>query len=174
MAEIELITDDAGYYRVQARLRSAMNTPMGTVEEEEELRLLAKEISRYSRERFPSLYGEIDGPSEIACLLDSDFATLEDLLQIFGGMERFIDYMTRKVNIDGETIDAIAVACDTERERLDKPFSKPEGWQDIDIEPNPPPCDDPKCCDPDEPRDWREVLLEHMPAADRELAGIAD
>ena len=174
MFEIEPITDDATYDRVEARLKRAAVDPPADDSGRQELRLQAKELSRYAPTRFPNLYRPIDGPSVIACLLDSDFATIEDLLPIFGGMERFIDYMTRKVNIDGETIDAIAATCDTERERLDKPFNKPEGWQDIDIEPNPPPCDDPKCCDPNEPRDWREVLLEHMPAADRELAGIAD
>ena len=174
MTTIEPITDDATYDRVEARLKRAVYAPPADKEEREELGLLAKELSRYSPTRFPRLYGTTDGPDAIAYMLDMDLAKLEGLIPIFGGMERFIDYMTRKVNIDGETMDAIAASFDAKREHLDKPFSKPEGWHDIDIEPNRPPCDNPECCDSDELPDWREVLLEHMPAADRELAGVAD
>ena len=157
MAEIAPITDDAGYERASARAGQLMNN-WANEEELAELKALGKELSRYGETRFARLFGPTDGPDEIAYLIDMGFATLEDLLPIFGGMERFIEYMTRKTNIDGETRDAIAANFNTEREQFDKPFCSPEGWQEINIPPAPPPCEDLECRNSHAQHDWRAEL----------------
>lgn len=165
MVEVEPITDDATYKRVQARLIAAMHKPRSAAEEEE-LRLLGQELSRYAQERFQVNRIQTDGPDEIEFMLDQGIATLHELEEVIGGRERFIEYMTRRRNLDPATIDAVVANFDTERESIDKPFRRPEGWQDIAKE-MAEPCDNLECCPPEwqNQHDWRAELREHIPSA---------
>ena len=158
MVEVEPITDDATYKRVQARLIAAMDSPRSE-EEVEELRLLGQELSRYAQERFRFNQTPTDGPDEIEFMLDQGIATLHDLEEVIGGRQRFIEYMTRKRNLDPATIDAVVANFDTKREWIDKPFCRPEGWQDI-MKKRDEPCDDLECCPPEwrDRHDWRAEL----------------
>ena len=167
-AKIEPITDDATYERVQARLLDAWGTPTVDPEAEAELRMLAEELQRYAHERFEINRVKTDGVREIAFMLDQGMATLPDMVAVFGGRDRFIEYMTRQRNVGEETIDAILANFDTKREWIDKPFCKPPGDDDISAE-GQEPCDNPMCCTPGE-RDWRVVLAEMV--REQELVGV--
>ena len=166
MTYVVPITDDAGYRRAQARIHSMMNVRPKDEAEAEELRLLTKELVRYAETRFDIFKEETDGVCEIAFMLDQGMVTLDELLPVFGGMERIVEYMTRRRDLDATTIDDIAAKFNTKREWIDKPFCRPPGWQDITLE-------DVGCCDEDgEPKgigEWRERLLAHR---ERELTGI--
>ena len=158
MTYVGPITDDAGYRRAQARVHSMMNVRPKDEEEDEELRLLTKELVRYAETRFDIFKDGGDGADELEFMLDQGIVTLDELIPVFGGMQRLVEYMTRRRNLDPATIDAIVSKFDTEREWIDKPFCKPEGWQDITME-------NVNCCDEDPcPMgigEWRERLLSH-------------
>ena len=158
MTYVGPITDDAGYRRAQARVHSMMNVRPKDEEEDEELRLLTKELVRYAETRFDIFKDGGDGADELEFMLDQGIVTLDELIPVFGGMQRLVEYMTRRRNLDPATIDAIVSKFDTEREWIDKPFCKPEGWQDITLE-------NVNCCDEDPcPMgigEWRERLLAH-------------
>ena len=158
MTYVGPITDDAGYRRAQARVHSMMNVRPKDEEEDEELRLLTKELVRYAETRFDIFKDGGDGADELEFMLDQGIVTLDELIPVFGGMQRLVEYMTRRRNLDPATIDAIVSKFDTEREWIDKPFCKPEGWQDITME-------NVNCCDEDPcPMgigEWRERLLAH-------------
>ena len=158
MTYVGPITDDAGYRRAQARVHSMMNVRPKDEEEDEELRLLTKELVRYAETRFDIFKDGGDGADELEFMLDQGIVTLDELIPVFGGMQRLVEYMTRRRNLDPATIDAIVSKFDTEREWIDKPFCKPEGWQDITME-NVNCCDEYPC--PMGIGEWRERLLAH-------------
>ena len=126
--DFEPINDYATYKRVQAWLISTMNTPLGTPDEEAELQALADAADRYALARWPELSHVTDGVSEVESMLDRGSATLEGLLEVFGGREALVAYMTRRQQLDDETIDVIVERFNTKREWIDKPFCKPAGW----------------------------------------------
>ena len=133
--KVEAVTDDATYDRIQKLLVSKMNTPLGTPDEEAELQALAKAANRYAAERWPDLENTVtDGVHEILFLFDMGSVTIEGLLEVFGGREALVAYMTRRQQLDDETIDVIVERFNTKREFIDKPFCKPEGW-DYDVRP---------------------------------------
>ena len=170
-AKIEPITDDATYKRVQARLLDAWDTPAADPEEEAELRMLAEELQRYAHERFEINRVKTDGVHEIAFMLDQGIATLPDMVAVFGGRDRFIEYMTRRRNVGEDTIDAILANFDTKREWIDKQFCKPPGNQDISAE-GQEPCDNPECCTPGHVG-WRLELAAAITHMDRQdMAGL--
>ena len=159
--KVEAITDDATYDRIQKLLVSKMNTPLGTPEEEAELQALADAADRYALARWPELSHVTDGVSEVESMLDRGSATLEELLEIFGGREAFVAYMTRRQQIDDEKIDLIVERFNTKREWIDKPFCKPAGWV-YDVRPG--------------DAEWWVELTEMVRSVEREgeLAAVAD
>ena len=165
-AKIETITDYAAYKRVQAWLISSMNTPLGSPQEEARRRLQAAELQRYAQENFEFFKVELDGVDEVVGKLDYTFLTLDELIPVFGGLERFVEYMTRRRNIDAETIDALVAQFGMDRDELEMPFRTGPGDQDISAK-GQAPCDNPECCTPGE-RNWRIELAASM----RELTGI--
>lgn len=126
--KVEAVTDDATYDRIQKLLVSKMNTPLGTPDEEAELQALAKAADRYALARWPELSHVTDGVHEILFLFDMGSVTIEGLLEVFGGREALVAYMTRRQQLDDETIDVIVERFNTKREFIDKPFCKPAGW----------------------------------------------
>lgn len=156
MAYVEAITDDAGLERAEARLSSMMGKTPKDDSEAAELSALAKEVERYCWTRFEVLRTPTDGVHELTFMLDQQMATLEELIPIFGGRERLIEYVTREVNIDEATMDAIASTFNRKRERFDKPFCEPPGMQALIMEETEP-CLDPEMCPPEGP-DWRAEL----------------
>lgn len=164
-AKIETITDYATYKRVQARLIGEFNTPLKSPEAAEH-RMLAEELQRYAHEHFEINQVELDGVDEVVGKLDYTFLTLDELIPVFGGLERFVEYMTRRRNIDAATIDALVTHFGMDRDELEMPFRTGPGDQDISAE-GQEPCDNPECCTPGE-RNWRIELAASM----RELTGI--
>lgn len=124
----ERITDDAGYQRVQSRVRQLMGNCADEAELQE-LKFLAKELERYSMQRFEINQTRTDGVHHIEFLLDQGAATLEGLVEVFGGRQQLVDYMTRRRNIKDQTIDAIVSNFHTKREFIDRPFCRPAGWE---------------------------------------------
>lgn len=159
--KVEAVTDDATYYRIQELLSSKMNTPLGTPEEEAELDALGEAANRYALERWPELSRPTDGVHEILFLFDMGSVTLEGLLEVFGGREALVAYMTRRQQLDDEMIDVIVERFNTKREFIDKPFCKPEGWV-YDVRPG--------------DAEWWVELTEMVRAVEREgeLATVAD
>ena len=164
--DFEPINDYATYKRVQAWLIATMNTPLGSPEEEARRRLQAEELQRYSLENFEFHQVQLDGVDEVVGKLDYTHLTLDELIPVFGGLERFVEYMTRRRNIDAETIDALVTQFDMDRDELEMPFRSPPGDLDISAEWQEP-CEDPVCCTPGHV-DWRVKLAESM----REPTGI--
>ena len=161
-AKIEPIIDDATYYRIQKLLSSKMNTPLGTPEEEAELEALAEASNQYAAERWPELENHVtDGVHEILFLFDMGSVTIEGLLEVFGGREELVAYMTRRQQIDDEKIDMIVERFNTKREWIDKPFCKPAGWV-YDVRPG--------------DAEWWVELTEMVRAVERkgELTAVAD
>ena len=160
------ITDYATYKRVQAWLIATMNTPLGSPEEEARRRLQAEELQRYSLENFEFHQVQLDGVDEVVGKLDYTHLTLDELIPVFGGLERFVEYMTRRRNIDAETIDALVTQFDMDRDELEMPFRSPPGDREISAA-GQELCEDPVCCPPDYV-DWRVELAESVQA----LTGI--
>ena len=171
MTTIEQINDDAAYERASARAMELSNNCANDAEGEE-LRALAAAIDAYAQDRFEAYQTTTDGPDEIEFMLDQGIATLHDLEEVIGGRERFIEYMTRKRNLEPATIDAVVANFDTERESIDKPFRRPEGWQDIAKE-MAEPCDNLECCPPEwqNQHDWRAELRASAINTDRQDTG---
>ena len=169
--KIETITDYATYKRVQARLISEFNTPLKSPEDEAEHRRLAEELQRYAHEHFAINQVELDGVDEVIGNLDYTHLTLEELTPVFRGLERFVEYMTRRRNIDAQTIDALVTQFGMDRADLEKPFRKPPGDEDISAE-GQEPCDNPECCTPGHV-DWRLELAAAITHMDRQdMAGL--
>lgn len=156
MTAIEPITDDASYDLAVARIGQLVNN-WSNDEELAELKALSTAADRYAQARFDAFQESTDGPDEIEFMLDQERATLDGLIEVFGGRERFVEYMTRRRNIDGATIDAIVANFNTRREFIDKPFRKAPGWDD-DVRPGDPP--------------WVSEMAEMVRAAERHLVGV--
>ena len=165
MTEIESITDDAGYERAQVRIGQLFNN-CANDEEVAELRALAAAVAEYAETHFEFYWVQTDGADHIEFLLDQEIVTLDELLPVFGGMEPFLDFMTRRRELDPATLEALVSELGIRREDLDKPFCKPEGWEDITLE-NSTCCDEDPC--PMEVPEWRERLKAYR---ERELTGI--
>ena len=165
MTEIESITDDAGYERAQVRIGQLFNN-CANDEEVAELRALAAAVAEYAETHFEFYWVQTDGADHIEFLLDQEIVTLDELLPVFGGMEPFVEFMTRKRTLDADTLDALVAEFDVRREDIDRPFCQPPGWKGITLE-------DATCCD-DDPcpmgiGEWRERLLAYRA---RPLTGI--
>ena len=154
--DFEPINDYATYKRVQAWLIATMNTPLGSPEEAARRRLQAEELQRYAHENFAINQVVLDGVDEVIGKLDYTHLTLDELIPVFGGLERFVEYMTRRRNIDAETIDALVTQFDMDRDELEMPFRSPPGDRDISAA-GQELCEDPVCCPPDYV-DWRVEL----------------
>lgn len=152
---VEPITDDASYERAEARASELMNN-CSTDAEREELDALSDAIDRYARANFEVFRVQTDGPDHLEFRLDQGMSTLDELERVFGGRDAFIAYMTRQRNLDDATVDALVTECNIDRNKIDKEFSSPPGWQDIDLEPRLSGGDS-KCCDSPIP-DWRAEL----------------
>lgn len=157
MPENITVTNDAEHARALARLDGMMNNCINA-DEVEELRALAQAIQDYESENSWLANLETDAVHEIEFLLDEEDITLEQLLPVFGGMQPFIEFMTRRRNLDPKTLEALVSDLGIDREEIDKPFCKPEGWNHITLEKV-------DCCDEDPcPMgigEWRERLLAH-------------
>ena len=155
MTVVNAITDDAGYERAQVRIGELFNN-CANDEEVAELRALADAVTEYAKTRFEIFKDGGDGADELEFMLDQEIVTLDELLPVFGGMERLVEFMIRRRNLEPATIDAIVANFNTKREWIDKPFCEPEGWKGITME-------DSTCCDEDPcPMgigEWRERLL---------------
>lgn len=145
MSEVSLITNDAEHKVALARLRELLGSARNSAEGAE-LRALATVIQDYEEAKFQ--FGPNDAPDEIEYLLDQREATLDELYDIFGGRDAFIDFMTRRQPLDDATIDALVAKYNTKREWLDVPFCEPEGWQEITKFDDIP---------------WRAELMKYMP-----------
>lgn len=165
--KIEPIADRATYDRVQARVNSMIDKPARSPEEEAVVDMLLDELESYAQENFEFFKVELDGVDEVVGKLDYTFLTLDELIPVFGGLERFVEYMTRRRNIDAATIDALVTQFGMDRDELEMPFRTGPGDQDISAE-GQEPCEDPVCCPPGE-RNWRIELAASM----RELTGIS-
>lgn len=166
--KIPPITDRATYDRVQDRVNSMLERPSRDAAEEAEIDMLLNEMRRYGRENFAINQVVLDGVDEVLGKLDYTHLTLDELIPVFGGLERFVEYMTRRRNIDAETIDALVTQFDMDRDELEMPFRSPPGDRDISAE-GQELCEDPVCCPPDYV-DWRVVLAEMV--RERELVGV--
>ena len=149
------ITTEAEHKQALDRVSAMMNNCANDAEVEE-LRALARAVHDYEWERSWLSQVQTDGADHLEFMLDEGQATLDELIPVFGGMEPFLAFMTRKRNLEPETLEALVSQLSIRREDLDKPFCTPEGWQDITLE-------DVDCCD-DDPcpmgiGEWRERLL---------------
>ena len=172
MTDVQPITNDADYKRAQTRVRELMDN-WADEAELAELKALSEAIENYARTRFDIFKVQTDGVDEIESMLDLGVVRLDELIPVFGGMERLVEFMIRRRNLEPATIDAIVANFNTKREWIDKPFCEPEGWKGITLE-------DSTCCDEDPcPMgigEWRERLLaerERLEAAEarRERVG---
>ena len=169
MADVEPITDDAGLERAEARLCSMMGKTPKDDAEADYLDALAEEVERYAFTHFKELQAATDGVHQLTFMLDQQMATLDELIPIFGGSERLIEYVTRKRNIDAATVDEIASTFNRKREWFDKPFCEPPGMQALTME-DAEPCLNPDMCPPDGP-DWRAALRASAINTDRQDTG---
>ena len=147
MPYVAPVTNDAEHKRALTRFRELFGSPRDS-DEGAELRALATAIQDYEMANYD--FGPTDAADEIEFMLDQGDATLDALYPIFGGRDAFIDFMTRRRELDPETIDALVDRFPTKREWLDKPSCSPEGWQDIAKWDDIP---------------WRKELLRYMPVA---------
>lgn len=145
MHNVSPITSDAAHKVALARLDQLMNNTKNEAESAE-LRALATVIQDYEEAKFD--FGPTDSAHEIEYLLDQSEATLDELYDIFGGRDAFIEFMTRRRPLDNATIDALVAKYNTKREWLEVPFCESEGWQDITKFDDIP---------------WRQELMKHMP-----------
>ena len=164
MAEIRPITTASEHAAAMRRLDAVMETDLDE-SEVAEYRALVQAIQAYEKEHFEFWKLTSDGADHLEFMLDEDMTTLDELVPVFGGMEPFLEFMTRKRNLDPETLEALVSELGIKRERIDKPFCKPESWDDITME-NSTCCDEDPC--PMGIGEWRERLLAHR----EELTGI--
>ena len=155
MSQIRPITTAAEHAEALKRLDAVMETDVDP-SEVAEYSALAQAIHDYETEHSWISRVQTDGADYLEFMLDEGMTTLDELIPVFGGMESLIMFMTRKRNLDPETLEALVSQLSIRREDLDKPFCTPEGWQDITLE-------DVDCCD-DDPcpmgiGEWRERLL---------------
>ena len=148
------VTTKAEHKRALARVSAMMNNCADDAEVEE-LRALAKAVQAYEQEHFEFWKLTSDGADHLEFMLDEEQTTLDELVPVFGGMEPFLAFMTRKRNLDPETLEALVSELGIKRERIDKPFCKPESWDDITME-NSTCCDEDPC--PMDVPEWRERL----------------
>ena len=165
MAELTRITTASEHAAAMKRLDAVIETDVDP-SEVEEYRALARAIQAYEQEHSEFWKLTSDGADHLEYMLDEEQTTLDELVPVFGGMEPFLDFMTRKRNLDPGTLAALVSELGIRRERLDKPFCKPEGWDDITLE-NSTCCDEDPC--PMEVPEWRERLKAYRK---RELTGI--
>ena len=149
------ITTEAEHKRALERVDAMMNNCVDDAEVEE-LRALAQAVHDYEWERSWLSYVQTDGADELEFMLDEGQTTLDELVHVFGGMEPLIMFMTRRRNLEPETLETLVSELGIKREYLDKPFCSPEGWQDITME-NSTCCDEDPC--PMGIGEWRERLL---------------
>ena len=162
VTKIDPITDRATYDCVQSRVNRMIDKPVRTPEEEAEIDMLLDELQSFARKNFEFFKFKLDGVDEVVGKLDYTHLTLDELIPVFGGLERFVEYMTRRRNIDAETIDALVTQFDMDRDELEMPFRSPPGDRDISAE-GQELCEDPVCCPPDYV-DWRVELAESVQA----------
>ena len=141
------ITDDDDHERALERYRELFGSPRESAEGME-FRALSSAIQEYEMQRFPRVFAPTDAADEVEFMLEQGMATLEQLYPIFGGPEPFIEFMTRRRELEDAELDALVVNFNTRREWLDKPSCKPEGWDDIAKWEHVP---------------WRQELLRYMP-----------
>ena len=159
------ITTKAEHKRALDRVSAMMNNCANDAEVEE-LRALAKAVQAYEQEHFEFWKLTSDGADHLEYMLDEEQTTLDELVPVFGGMEPFLEFMTRRRELDPATLEALVSELGIRREDLDKPFCKPEGWEDITLE-NSTCCDEDPC--PMEVPEWRERLKAYRK---RELTGM--
>ena len=155
MTKVEPITTASEHAAALKRLDAVMNNCVDDAEVEE-LRALAQAVHDYEWERSWLTYVQTDGADELEFMLDEGQTTLDELIPVFGGMEPLIMFMTRRRNLEPETLETLVSELGIKREYLDKPFCSPEGWQDITME-NSTCCDEDPC--PMGIGEWRERLL---------------
>lgn len=166
MPQIRKIATDSEYELALERVRQIMDCGEDA-DEVAELKELAKAVQEYEEQHCPFLNVQTDGVDDIISRLDLGMMQLEDVLRVFGGPNRFFEYMTRQRDLDAATLEALVIEFDMERDQLEKPFRARPGGQDISPELVQEPCEDPVCCPPDHV-DWRVELAESM----REPTGI--
>ena len=154
MAEPTRITTASEHAAAMKRLDAVIETDVDP-SEVEEYRALVQAIVAYEKEHFEFWKLTSDGADHLEYMLDEEQTTLDDLVPVFGGMEPFLDFMTRKRELDPATLEALVSELGIRREDLDKPFCKPEGWEDITLE-NSTCCDEDPC--PMDVPEWRERL----------------
>ena len=164
MTDIPRITTASEHAAAMKRLDAVMETDVDE-SEVEEYRALAQAIHDYEWERSWITYVQTDGADELEFMLDEGQTTLDELVPVFGGMEPLIMFMTRRRNLEPETLETLVSELGIKREYLDKPFCSPEGWQDITME-NSTCCDEDPC--PMGIGEWRERLLAYR----EEFTGI--
>ena len=157
------ITTEAEHKQALERVNAMMNNCVDDAEVEE-LRALAQAVHDYEWERSWLSYVQTDGADELEFMLDEGQTTLDELVPVFGGMEPLIMFMTRRRNLDPETLETLVSELGIKRESLDKPFCSPEGWQDITLE-NSTCCDEDPC--PMGIGEWRERLLAYREESTR-------
>ena len=157
------ITTEAEHKRALERVDAMMNNCVDDAEVEE-LRALAQAVHDYEWERSWLTYVQTDGADELEFMLDEGQTTLDELVPVFGGMEPLIMFMTRRRNLEPETLETLVSELGIKREYLDKPFCSPEGWQDITME-NSTCCDEDPC--PMGIGEWRERLLAYREESTR-------
>ena len=168
MPQIRKIATDSEYELALERVRQIMDCDEDA-DEVAELKALAKAVQEYEEQYCTFLKVQTDGVDDIISRLDLGMMQLEDILRVFGGPDRFFEYMTRQRDLDAATVEALVMEFDMERDQLAKPFRAPPGGQDISPELVQEPCEDPVCCPPNHV-DWRVVLAESM--RERELVGV--
>ena len=164
MAEIRPITTASEHAAAMRRLDAVMETDLDE-SEVAEYRALVQAIQAYEKEHFEFWKLTSDGADHLEFMLDQGMTTLDELVPVFGGMEPFLAFMTRKRNLDPKTLEVLVSELGIKREYIDKPFCEPEGWQDITME-NSTCCDEDPC--PMGIGEWRERLLAHR----EEFTGI--
>ena len=157
MAEIKPITTASEHAAAMKRLDAVIETDVDA-SEVEEYRALVQAIVAYEKEHFEFWKLTSDGADHLEYMLDEEQTTLDELVPVFGGMEPFLEFMTRKRDLDPATLEALVSELGIRREDLDKPFCKPPGWDDITME-NSTCCDEDPC--PMGIGEWRERLLAH-------------
>ena len=163
MAEIKQITTASEHAAALKRLDAVMEIDLDE-SQVEEYSALAQAIQDYELEHSWLSKLVTDGVEEIEFLLDEGDITLDQLLPVFGGMEPFLAFMTRRRSLDPETLEALVSDLGIDREEIDKPFCKPEGWNHITLE-NVDCCDEDPC--PMGIGEWRERLLAHREESTR-------
>ena len=155
MSDFTPITTASEHSAALERLEAVIETELNA-SEVAEYSALAQAIHDYETEHSWISRVQTDGADYLEFMLDEGMTTLDELIPVFGGIESLIMFMTRKRNLEPETLEALVSQLSIRREDLDKPFCTPEGWQDITLE-------DVDCCD-DDPcpmgiGEWRERLL---------------